>query len=126
MQIHYLEVVTKDVEGVCAAYAALGSPSVAVRSSATAEDLPGTSFAGQQDTFLNIVGQAALLGAIVRCWSSLWTVMELLSFNEPFEQLPIASKASAMVVLPVPFSPKISATGLFGLKSNLRRVDAPR
>ncbi len=57
------------------AYAALGDndPPVAVRSSATAEDLPGLSFAGQQDTFLNVHGQAALLEAIRRCWASLWT-----------------------------------------------------
>ena len=58
---------------VRAAYAALGSPPVAVRSSATAEDLPGLSFAGQQDTVLNVIGEAALLEAVVRCWSSLWT-----------------------------------------------------
>ena len=58
---------------VCAAYRALGSPPVAVRSSATAEDLPGFSFAGQQDTFLNVQGEAALLEALVACWASLWT-----------------------------------------------------
>ncbi|MBN2004028.1 MAG: phosphoenolpyruvate synthase [Anaerolineae bacterium] len=46
---------------------------VAVRSSATAEDLPGLSFAGQQETFLNIHGVAALLDAVKRCWASLWT-----------------------------------------------------
>ncbi|RLI03336.1 hypothetical protein DRO31_02045 [Candidatus Bathyarchaeota archaeon] len=46
---------------------------VAVRSSATAEDLPETSFAGQQDTFLNVEGKEALLRAVVDCWSSLWT-----------------------------------------------------
>ena len=46
---------------------------VAVRSSATAEDLPDMSFAGQQDTFLNVIGEAALLKAVVDCWSSLWT-----------------------------------------------------
>jgi phosphohistidine swiveling domain-containing protein len=55
------------------AYAALGLPSVAVRSSATAEDLPELSFAGQQDTFLNVTGREALLQAVVACWSSLWT-----------------------------------------------------
>ena len=49
------------------------NPAVAVRSSATAEDLPGFSFAGQQDTYLNIIGEEALLKAVVRCWSSLWT-----------------------------------------------------
>ncbi len=46
---------------------------VAVRSSATAEDLPDLSFAGQQDTYLNVVGEQALLRAVVRCWASLWT-----------------------------------------------------
>jgi rifampicin phosphotransferase len=55
------------------AYTHLGQPPVAVRSSATAEDLPGMSFAGQQDTFLNIIGQTALLQAVVECWASLWT-----------------------------------------------------
>jgi pyruvate,water dikinase len=55
------------------AYTRLGGPAVAVRSSATAEDLPGMSFAGQQDTYLNVVGQAALLQAVVECWASLWT-----------------------------------------------------
>jgi pyruvate,water dikinase len=54
-------------------YASIGRPSVAVRSSATTEDLPEASFAGQQDTFLNVTGDAALLQAVLRCWSSLWT-----------------------------------------------------
>src|SRR6267143_1203786 len=45
----------------------------AVRSSATAEDLPTASFAGQQDTYLNIVGPAAILKHISRCWASLFT-----------------------------------------------------
>ncbi|MGI9146904.1 MAG: PEP/pyruvate-binding domain-containing protein [Chloroflexota bacterium] len=54
------------------AYAALGGGPVAVRSSATAEDLPGASFAGQQDTYLNVVGDEALLDAIRGCWASLW------------------------------------------------------
>ncbi|WP_433510898.1 PEP/pyruvate-binding domain-containing protein [Nonomuraea sp. CA-143628] len=54
------------------AYEAMGDDvPVAVRSSATAEDLPGMSFAGQQDTYLNIRGDA-LLDAVKRCWASLW------------------------------------------------------
>lgn len=58
-----------------AAYAALGEEPlpVAVRSSATAEDLPSLSFAGQQETYLNIRGEAALIDAVRRCWASLWT-----------------------------------------------------
>ncbi len=62
------------VAAVRAAYAALGADAaVAVRSSATAEDLPFASFAGQQDTFLNVVGEDAVLDAVRRCWASLWT-----------------------------------------------------
>ncbi|HEX2247176.1 MAG TPA: PEP/pyruvate-binding domain-containing protein, partial [Arthrobacter sp.] len=66
-------------DAIRAAYAELGNnngdqrPAVAVRSSATAEDLPEASFAGQQDTYLNVVGEDALLDAVRRCWASLWT-----------------------------------------------------
>ena len=45
----------------------------AVRSSATAEDLPAASFAGQQDTYLNVIGKPAILKHISRCWASLFT-----------------------------------------------------
>lgn len=59
------------------AYLALSPPGsslpVAVRSSATAEDLPGLSFAGQQETFLNVQGVDAVLDAVQRCWAGLWT-----------------------------------------------------
>jgi rifampicin phosphotransferase len=58
---------------IAEAYRALGADAVAVRSSATAEDLEGASFAGQQDTYLNISGTDAVLDAVRRCWSSLWT-----------------------------------------------------
>jgi pyruvate,water dikinase len=60
-------------EKIESAYHDLDQPGVAVRSSATTEDLPGYSFAGQQDTYLNIIGREALLAAVVSCWSSLWT-----------------------------------------------------
>src|SRR3712207_5516642 len=61
-------------EAVAAAYAQLGAAvPVAVRSSATAEDLPFASFAGQQDTYLDVVGTDAVLDAVHRCWASLWT-----------------------------------------------------
>ena len=65
-----------DIAGaVVRAYASLPGdhPVVAVRSSATAEDLPDLSFAGQQETFLNIHGVEAVLDAVQRCWASLWT-----------------------------------------------------
>jgi phosphoenolpyruvate synthase/pyruvate phosphate dikinase len=57
------------------AYAGLPgqNPAVAVRSSATAEDLPDASFAGQQETYLNVNGPAAVLEATRKCWASLWT-----------------------------------------------------
>ncbi|BCW34302.1 phosphoenolpyruvate synthase [Arthrobacter sp. StoSoilA2] len=65
---------TDVAESVRAAYRRLGDAApVAVRSSATAEDLPFASFAGQQDTFLNVVGADAVLDAVSRCWASLWT-----------------------------------------------------
>ena len=56
------------------ALAELGADAAyAVRSSATAEDLPTASFAGQQDTYLNVVGAAAILRHVSRCWASLFT-----------------------------------------------------
>ncbi len=58
---------------IAEAYAQLGGGPVAVRSSATAEDLPGAAFAGQQDTYLNVVGEDAVLDAVRSCWGSLWT-----------------------------------------------------
>jgi pyruvate,water dikinase len=61
-------------DAVALAYGRLGSDvPVAVRSSATAEDLPDASFAGQQDTYLNVIGGGAVLDAVRRCWASLWT-----------------------------------------------------
>src|ERR671921_491591 len=58
---------------ILAAYRALGAPPVAVRSSATTEDLPGASFAGQQATLLNVRREDELLDAVRRCWGSLWS-----------------------------------------------------
>ena len=61
-------------EAILAAYARLGEDTpVAVRSSSTAEDLAEASFAGQLDTYLNVIGADALLAAVRRCWASLWT-----------------------------------------------------
>jgi pyruvate,water dikinase len=63
-------------DAIRAAYRALSGEHpvpVAVRSSATAEDLPDASFAGQQETFLNVVGEHDLLDACLRCYASLFT-----------------------------------------------------
>jgi pyruvate,water dikinase len=55
---------------------------VAVRSSATAEDLPDASFAGQQETYLNVKGSDDLLEKVVKCWSSLFTPRAIFYRNE--------------------------------------------
>lgn len=66
-------------DAICSAYRQLSAQSseaeadVAVRSSATAEDLPDASFAGQQETYLNVRGERALLAACRRCYASLFT-----------------------------------------------------
>ncbi|PWT76790.1 MAG: phosphoenolpyruvate synthase [Bacteroidetes bacterium] len=63
-------------EAIVSAYKELSedeSPAVAVRSSATAEDLPEASFAGQHESYLNIQGKSALLSAVQKCFASLYT-----------------------------------------------------
>ncbi len=68
--------VARDIEG---AWRRAGADrAYAVRSSATAEDLPGASFAGQQDTYLNVRGERALLDAVRCCWASLFTERAIL------------------------------------------------
>ncbi|MEI7845786.1 MAG: PEP/pyruvate-binding domain-containing protein [Chloroflexota bacterium] len=69
---------------------------VAVRSSATTEDLPNFSFAGQQDTYLNITDHQELKNSIVNCWSSLWTARAIgYRFRNKLED----SKASLAVII---------------------------
>ena len=81
---------------VRAAYAALpGEPAVAVRSSGTAEDLPGFSFAGQHETFLNVTGADAVVAAVRNCWASLWSP-QAISYRH---QNGIAHSAVAMGVV---------------------------
>ncbi len=81
-QIFTNSVMPDDIaETICRAYSELGASvrkdgdelAVAVRSSATAEDLPEMSFAGQQETYLNVHGSTRVLEAVKRCWASLWT-----------------------------------------------------
>jgi pyruvate,water dikinase len=66
------EMSAKMTDHIRGAYARLGAPRVAVRSSATAEDLPEASFAGQQLTFLNISGADGVIEAVRHCWASLY------------------------------------------------------
>jgi pyruvate,water dikinase len=69
---------TSAAAAITGAYAGLGDRvPVAVRSSATVEDLPGLSAAGQHDTYLNVRGEAAVLDAVKRCWASLWSARAL-------------------------------------------------
>ncbi|WNB84633.1 PEP/pyruvate-binding domain-containing protein [Cellulomonas sp. ATA003] len=68
-----VRVPTRVAHAVARAYDRLGAGPVAVRSSATAEDLPGAAFAGQQDTFLDVLGTDDVVAAVGRCWASLWT-----------------------------------------------------
>jgi pyruvate,water dikinase len=68
-----------DVEAaVLAAYRQLAAPAVVVRSSATAEDLPGASFAGLYETVLDLLSAAAVFSALKRCWASLWSARALI------------------------------------------------
>ena len=78
------------------AYRALGSPAVAVRSSATAEDLPDASFAGQQDTYLNVRGDDAVVVAVQDCWKSMFTERAVAYRRD--RNIPDASVAMAVVV----------------------------
>ena len=84
------------------AYARLGSdPAVAVRSSANAEDLPGLSFAGQQETYLNVKGGDALLKAVRNCWASLWTAQAISYRHEnDIEQGSVAMAVVVQIMVP--------------------------
>jgi len=85
-------------DAVTQAYATLPgtSPAVAVRSSATAEDLPTASFAGQQETYLNVSGAAAVLEATRKCWASLWTARAI-DYRARLN-IPVVDVALAVVV----------------------------
>ena len=81
---------------IVGAYERMGGPPVAVRSSATAEDLPDASFAGQQDTYLNIQGSAAVITAVQDCWKSLFTERAVAYRRD--RKIPDSSVAMAVVV----------------------------
>ncbi len=91
------DIPTKTERDIKRAYADLNGRrlAVAVRSSATAEDLPDLSFAGQQDSYLNVRGESALLTALRSCWSSLWNARAI-SYRE---QKGISHRDVAMAVV---------------------------
>jgi pyruvate,water dikinase len=79
---------------------ALKDTFVAVRSSATAEDLPDASFAGQQETYLNVKGSDELIEKVIKCWSSLFTPRAIFYRNEkgfPHEKVFISVGVQKMV-----------------------------
>jgi len=79
-------------------------PAVAVRSSATAEDLPEASFAGQQDSFLNLQGIDEVIFAVKRCWASLWTARAIgyrLRQSVPQESVHLAVVVQVLVAADV-------------------------
>src|SRR5581483_5375234 len=91
---------------VCDAYHALGQQMgalplrVAVRSSATAEDMPDASFAGQQDTYLNVQGAESLLESVKRCWTSLWSARAVTYRHKqgyPHEHVALAVVVQTMI-----------------------------
>ena len=93
-------------EEIKAAYSELGErigmkdAFVAVRSSATAEDLPDASFAGQQETFLNVKGAEDLIDKTIKCWSSLFTPRAIYYRNQKYfsqEQVLISVGVQKMV-----------------------------
>ena len=83
-------------EAVRTGYTGLGAGPVAVRSSATAEDLAEASFAGQQDSFLDVSGEAAVLDAVRACWASLWTARAI-SYRA-LHRIPPGEVAMAVVI----------------------------
>ncbi len=73
-QVMFTAILPRELQdAIKQAYVTMGKGLVAVRSSATAEDLPEASFAGQQSTFLNVNGEEAVIRAVQKCWASLFS-----------------------------------------------------
>ena len=138
--IHSLEFPREIVEEVVKSYRKLckeygEDTDVAVRSSATAEDLPGASFAGQQETYLNIRGEYALVQACKRCFASLFTTRAIsYRTHKGFDHFQVAlsigvqkmvrsDKACSGVMFTIDtesgFSDVVYITGAYGLGENI-------
>ncbi len=90
------------VDDIAAAHGSLpGTSALAVRSSANAEDLPDLSFAGQQETYLNVTGVEAVVHAVKDCWASLWTERAIAYRHQNgIEQDTVAMAVVAQVMVP--------------------------
>jgi pyruvate,water dikinase len=91
------------VAAITEAYAELPNddPALAVRSSANAEDLPDLSFAGQQETFLNVRGADTVVAAVKDCWSSLWTAQAITYRHQNgIDQGAVAMAVVAQIMIP--------------------------
>ena len=104
---------------IVAAYRALGGGPVAVRSSATAEDLPDASFAGQQDTFLNVSDAEDVVEAVRACWKSLLTERAVAYRRDRN----IAEESVAMAVVVQRMVPAEAAGVLFTLNPVTGAID---
>ncbi|MBN1375828.1 MAG: phosphoenolpyruvate synthase [Dehalococcoidia bacterium] len=117
------------ISEIKAAYKKLGGGLVAIRSSATAEDLPDASFAGQQRTFLNIQGEDSVVKAVQGCWASLFESRAIFYRNEqgfdhfqvgiavPVQRM-IQSESAGVLFTVEPLTSdrtKILIEGIFGL-----------
>ena len=114
---------------IVSAYRQLGEGPVAVRSSATAEDLPEASFAGQQSTFLNVVGAENVVRAVQACWASLFEARAVfyraqggfdhleVALAVPVQQMVQSEKSGVMfTVEPVSSDPnKVTIEAVWGL-----------
>jgi pyruvate,water dikinase len=107
------------VAQLAAAWRDLGAPPVAVRSSATAEDLAGASFAGQYDSFLGIADLDALGDAVKRCWASLWNQRSLRYRGERG----LAPEVAKMAVIVQRMVPATAAGVLFTVDPLSQRRD---
>jgi len=107
------------------AYMDLGGGPVAVRSSATAEDLPDQSFAGQHDSYLNISGFDALAEHIKRCWASLWNAHAISYRHQAgIGQQDIAMAVIVQRMIPADVSGVLFTTDPQGLNAQNMVLDA--
>jgi pyruvate,water dikinase len=93
MQAHFPESLEAEIISAYQSLTSKAAPgkTFAVRSSATAEDLPTASFAGQQESFLNVKGEANLIKAIHRCFASLFTDRAIkYRYDNGFEHMKVA------------------------------------